>query len=163
MQYLKNIFDIIDSDHEGFIRLDELARHLESGTNKSSENRPRMIRSKTEIQNSKIISALNQVSPASGLLNFQRFSLAMRIALGRASADHCRGIGRSLRPRSFLFAVTESSESESELRGNGNYLENNNAVQNASCSSLDERIRQLETENQIESKLKSNSKLLYHL
>eukprot|EP00794_Sanderia_malayensis_P016050 gene16050-17672_t len=111
-KYLKSLFDIIDTKNEGFVRLDDLARHLRNDNNSESSNRPRTIRNKTEIQNAKIISALTQVTPVSGVLNFQRFSLAMKMAMGRVSPDSDRGMVKSLRPTSYLFAVTQSSESD---------------------------------------------------
>ncbi len=112
MTYLRSIFDIIDSSQQGFVGIDELIKHLQ---NSSSQNGPRAMRNRTETQHAKIVSALNQVAPGNGLLNFQRFSLAMKIALDRVPVNSRSGIGRSLRPRSYLFAVSESSETDSDM------------------------------------------------
>lgn len=110
--HLKNLFDIIDSECRGFVSLEELKTHLQC--QEVADNKPRVVRRKQDSQNARIMSALNQIAPANGLLNFKRFSLAMKVALGKVSADPRRGIGRSLRPQSFMVAVTESSENETE-------------------------------------------------
>ena len=104
LDYVKSLFDIFDTDKKGYVTIDELERYLNSteylGEPSSKPNNIALIR------------ALQQICPANGYINFKRFNLAIQIALGKRSLGRERGIGRSLRPRSFLFAVSEAGDDD---------------------------------------------------
>jgi len=104
LDYVKSLFDIFDTDKKGYVTIDELERYLNSteylGEPSSKPNNIALIR------------ALQQICPVNGYINFKRFNLAIQIALGKRSLGRERGIGRSLRPRSFLFAVSEAGDDD---------------------------------------------------
>ena len=106
----RSLFNILDSESKGYVTVEELQKHL-----KQSEP-PNVIRRQGKFCNRPDIpSILQHICPSNGLINFKRFMLALQIALGKCDLNSNNGIGRSLRPLSFLFAVTESSATESEV------------------------------------------------
>ena len=88
--------------------IDELVKHLNETEDLNLTN--------SRSKNLTLIHALQQVCPANGYINFKRFDVAIQIALGKRNVGREKGIGRSLRPRSFLFAVTEASDEDTFIK-----------------------------------------------
>ena len=106
----KSLFNVLDSESKGYVTIEELQKHL-----KQSEP-PNVIRRQGKFCNrADLPSILQHICPSNGLINFKRFMLALQIALGKCDLNSYNGIGRSLRPLSYLFAVTESSATESDV------------------------------------------------
>ena len=108
MDYVKSLFDIFDTNKKGYVTIEELERYLNSTEDLGEPN--------SKPNNIALIRALQQICPANGYINFKRFNLAIQIALGKRSLGRERGIGRSLRPRSFLFAVSEAGDDDADTK-----------------------------------------------
>ena len=106
---VKSLFDIFDSEKKGYVTIDELEKYLNNNDNP-------LLKTNSTSKKVNLIHTLQQICPANGYVNFKRFSLAIQIALGKRNLDKEKGIGRSLRPRSFLFAVTEVADNESGIK-----------------------------------------------
>lgn len=106
--YAKNLFDIFDTERNGYVAIDELELYLNDSADQLSAT--------SNSKNASLIHTLQQICPANGLVNFKRFSLAIQIVLGKRNLDKDKGIGRSLRPRSFLFAVTEVEDGDACIK-----------------------------------------------
>eukprot|EP00795_Rhopilema_esculentum_P010314 gene10314-19012_t len=102
---VKSLFDVFDADNKGYVTVNELEKHLsceDENDNKTYQ----------KFTSPKLLSVLQQICPPNGFISFRRFSLAIQIALGKNQFGRTGSLSRSLRPRSFLFAVTESNEEE---------------------------------------------------
>lgn len=105
----KSLFNILDSESNGYVTIEELQKHFDQSVP------PKIIRKQGKFcKIPDLPSILQQICPSNGFINFKRFILALQIALGKCDLNSNNGIGRSLRPLSYLFAVTESSETESD-------------------------------------------------
>ena len=108
VDYVQSLFDIFDAEKKGYVTIDELERYLNDNEDMTKMN--------SKAKNLALINALQQICPANGCINFKRFNLAIQIALGKRSPGREKGIGRSLRPRSFLFAVTEVGDNDTDIK-----------------------------------------------